>query len=40
MDFAINLLLADAPGNELGGLGTEIEDEDFFTVNIHFLPVG
>jgi hypothetical protein len=30
VDLAVHLLFADTPGNELGGLGTKIKDEDFF----------
>jgi hypothetical protein len=32
MNFGIDLLLADAAGNELGGLGAEVKDQDFFSM--------
>jgi hypothetical protein len=34
MDFAVNLEFPHPPGNELGVLGAEIEDEDFFLMGI------
>lgn len=35
VDFAIDFLLSDAAGDELGSLGTEVEDQNFFAMDVH-----
>ncbi len=37
MQFAIYMGFTDTPRNQLGVLGTEIKDENFFAVNIHLV---
>ena len=40
VDLAVHLLLADAAGDELGGLRAEIKDDDLLGVGRHGLPVS
>ena len=35
LDLTVDFLLTDTSSNKLGGLGTEIKNENFFTMKIH-----
>jgi hypothetical protein len=35
MNLAVDLLLPDPSGDQLGGLGTEIKNDNFLAVDIH-----
>ena len=39
MDLAVDLLLADATGDQLGGLRAEIKDDDFLGMEGHGQPM-